>query len=293
MGIIVENKLITLNTRFCTRINGTLLSNVQFPFTGILKDDDDIVSANICVMNAQFPVSFYTINESNNEFQYNGNWITIPYGNYTANTLITKLTSLMNAAIPSSVTSIVLTASTGILTFTFTSSRTLTFSTLFSTGASGNFNYLIMGATIGSFVGTTITLPYPLNLLGVNRLAIRSSKLLISSYNSFDMGLGINLATVPVDQPAFGLINYSNQTDLNKAVLDIKYIDMIDIQIADENNALINFNNTNWTMTLVLEIIRNVPERFVPKFRDLTVEAKVPEKEKQIVQDMKDLELLA
>jgi hypothetical protein len=107
------------------------------------------------------------------------------------------------------------------------------------------------------------------------------------------MGKGINLATIPVDQPAWGLINYSNQTDLNKAVLEVKYIDKIDIQICDENNVLIDFNNTNWTMTLVLEVIKNIPERFIPRFKELTVETKVPQKEKQVVQDMKDLELLA
>lgn len=291
MGIIVENKLITLNTRYCTRNNGTLLSDVLFPFKGILKEEDDIISANICVMNAQLPVSFYTVNASNNQFRYESNWITIPYGNYNANTLIAVLTSLMNAIVPASVTSIVLTPSTGKLTFTFSVSRTITFTSSFSSGSSGNFNYLIMGAESGStLVGSSITLPYPLNLLGVNRIAIRSSKLLISSYNSFDMGLGINLATIPVDQPAFGLINYSNQTDLNKAVLLVKNIDLIDIQIADENNTLINFNNTNWTLTLVLETVRNVPERFIPHFRQLTVEARPPEKDPQVVQDMKDLE---
>jgi hypothetical protein len=75
--------------------------------------------------------------------------------------------------------------------------------------------------------------------------------------------------------------------------LEFKYIDIIDIQICDENNSLVDFNNTNWTMTLVLEIIRKVPERFTSTFRELTVEAKIPEKEKQIVQDMKDLELLS
>jgi len=294
MGIIVENKLITLNTRYATKINGTALSSVEFPFKGILKEEDNIVSANICVMNAQLAVSWYTINSSNNQFRYDSNWITIPNGNYNANSLITVLTSLMNAVIPASVTSIVLSSSTGRLTFTFVASRSLNFPTTFSTGGTGNFNYLIMGATSGStLTGTSITLPYPLNLLGINRLAIRSSRLLIGSYNSFDMGAGINLATIPIDQPPWGLVNYSNQTDLNKAVLNVKYIDIIDIQIADENNVLIDFNNTNWTMTLVLEVIRNIPERFTSTFRDLTIEATVPEKEKPIVQDMKDLELLS
>jgi len=294
MGIIVENKLITLNTRYATLINGTALSSVEFPFKGVLTDDDNIISANICVMNAQLPVSWYIVNDSNNEFRYNGNLVTIPNGNYNGNSFITILKSLMNVAIPASVTDIILSTSTGDLTFTFATSRSLQFPTTLSSSSNSNFSYLIFGAVAGTtYSGTSITLPFPLNLLGINRLAIRSSRLLISSFNAFDMGKGINLATIPVDQPPWGLINYSNQTDLNKAVLEIKYIDMIDIQIADENNVLVDFNNTNWTMTLVLEIIRNVPERFTSTFRDLTVEAKVPEKEKQVVQDMKDLELLA
>jgi len=294
MGIVVENKLITLNTRYATLMNGTALSSVEFPFTGILKEEDDIISANISVMNAQIPVAWYVINDSNNQFRYDGNWLSIPNGNYNGNSFITVLLTLMNGVIPASVSSIVLSSSTGELTFTFATSRTLLFPSTKQASTTPNYSYLIFGAIVGtSYVGASITLPFPLNLLGINRLAIRSSKLLISSFNSFDMGKGINLATIPVDQPAWGLINYSNQTDLNKAVLEVKYIDKIDIQICDENNVLIDFNNTNWTMTLVLEVIKNIPERFIPRFKELTVETKVPQKEKQVVQDMKDLELLA
>jgi hypothetical protein len=294
MPIITENKLITLNTRYATRMNGTFLSDVQFPFKGILTEEDDIISANISIMNCQIGVSWYIINESNNQFLYDGIWITIPFGNYNANSLITMLTSQMNVAIPGSVTSIVLTPSTGKLTFTFAASRTLIFPANLQSSTSPNFSYLIFGALLGtSYVGTITTLPFPLNLLGINRLAIRSSKLLISSFNSFDLGLGLNLATIPVDQPPWGLVNYSNQTDLNKSVLMVKTIDMIDLQICDENNNLINFNNTNWTLTLVLEIIKNIPDRFVPHFRDLTVKAEVPVPKKKIEKDMKELELLA
>jgi hypothetical protein len=295
MGIIVENRLITLNTRYGTRMNGTYLSSLEFPFKGILKEEDGIVSANVSVMNAQLPVSWYIVNQSNNQFRYDGTWLSIPSGNYNGNSFIAVLLSLMNGLIPGSVTSIDLISSTGVLKFTFATSRTLIFpSALQGSGPGTNFVNLIFGAEADvSYTGTVTSLPYPLNLLGINRLAIRSSRLLISSFNSFDMGKGINLATIPVDQPPWGLVNYSNETDLNKAVLEVKYVDLIDIQIADENNQLIDFNNTNWTLTLVLEIIRNIPDRFVPSFRELTVEAKPPEKEKQIAQDMKELEALA
>lgn len=295
MGLIVENRLITLNTRYANRINGTYLSSVEFPFKGILKEEDDIVSANISVMNAQIPVSWFTVNASNNQFLYDGIWVTITPGNYQGNNLVTELKSIMNAAIPGSVTSIVLSQATGRLVFTFTASRDLVFPNFIQGGAAGtNFIYLIVGAEPNAiYVGAAFTLPYPLNLLGINRLAIRSSRLLISSYNSFDMGKGINLATIPVDQPSWGLINYTNQTDLNKSALEIKYIDLIDIQIADENNVLIDFQNTNWTCTLVLEIIRNIPDRFLPSFRELTVEAKPAKEENAIERDLNELELLA
>ena len=295
MGLITENRLITLNTRYASRLNGTYLSSVEFPFKGVLKDEDDIVSANISVMNAQIPVSWFTVNASNNQFQYDGNWVTITPGNYQGNNFAAELLTQMNAAIPASVSSIVLNQSTGRLVFTFVASRTLLFPTnILGGGAGTNFVYLIVGAEANeTYTGASITLPYPLNLLGINRLAIRSSRLLISSFNSFDMAKGINLSTIPVDQPSWGLINYTNQTDLNKAVLEVKYIDLIDIQIADENNVLIDFQNTNWTIALVLEVIRNVPDRLVPRFRELMVEAKVEEPEKPINKDLKELELLA
>lgn len=296
MGIIVENRLITLNSRYCNRVNGTFLSSVEFPFRGILTDEDDIVSANICIMNAQIPVSWYTINETNYQFRALNltTWISIPFGNYTANTLLPLLKTLMNTAVPNSVSSVTLDATTGKISFSFTSTLFVIFPNVFQNGKSGNYVYLLFGATANNqYTGDTVSLTYPMNLLGINRLAIRSSKLLISSFNSFDNGLGINLATIPADQPPWGLINYTNQTDLNKAVLMVKTIDMIDIQIADEFNNLINFNNTDWTMTLVLEVIKNIPERFIPHFKELTVEAKVPEKEKPIIQDMKELEMLA
>ena len=86
----VENRLITLNSADGIRRNTTSLSDMLFNFQNVLNDEDDIVSSNICVMNAQFPVSFYTINSTNNIFSMStnvnlSNTFTIPVGNYNAN----------------------------------------------------------------------------------------------------------------------------------------------------------------------------------------------------------------
>ena len=61
-----ENKLISLNSKFATKLNGSMLSNVVFPFSGILKSESNMKHVYISVMSAQFPVSFYVINSTNN-----------------------------------------------------------------------------------------------------------------------------------------------------------------------------------------------------------------------------------
>jgi hypothetical protein len=299
---ILEHKLITLNSRYAKKINGTYNSNVIFNFKGILTDDDDIISSNICIMNAQIPVSFYTINETNNYFQINISDIIIPTGNYNGNSLITALNTAIYAVVGFSSPTIALSPSTGKLTFTSISAFTIeiTFPTNLLTGGT-NYTHRILGFNPSSTtVGLSITAPYPLNLLGVNRLAIRSNKLAINSFNSVNLNLGITLATIPVNVAAFGLIDYSNQSDLNKSVLRVKVIDEIDILIEDEDNNLINFNNIDWTIALVLENIRLIPNKYTDTFETLIKNSQLTqqenkelrEEEKKELKDLEELEIL-
>jgi hypothetical protein len=296
MGVIVENKLITLNSRYAQKVNGTYNSNMVFNFTGILKPEDDIISSNICVMNAQLPVSWYVINETNYYFTIQPTAspslaISLTYGNYNANTLITEILTRFNAYASGTTLSIVISQITGKFTFTFSTNTTMNFPTTNPIGP--NFSGRIIGFNPATnYSGTSISAPYPCNLLGINRLAIRSNRLTISSYNSVSLNLGITLATIPVDVPSFSLVNYTNQTDLNKAELKIDYIDAIDIIIVDEDNNFVNFNNIDWTMTLVLENIRRIPDKPTDKFNDLTTPIQLT-KEPEIQNDIKELELLA
>ena len=68
-----ENILITLNSTNGTLRNGTRKSFVDFNFTGLLKDEKDILRSYISILNAQIPVSFYTINYYNNVLDYYDN----------------------------------------------------------------------------------------------------------------------------------------------------------------------------------------------------------------------------
>lgn len=366
----LENKLITLNSDYGTRLNGNYLSNMIFNFTGLLKQDASILSSNVCAINAQIPVSFYIINESNNKMYYTLNEITfksitISPANYNANTLFTAIVSGMNANgdggfvftlfQPTGIITITNTYLFRILPFSInhpsTLSRVLGITTGYydykfvlryyvktiqpqnyvdytisliiqsysiislaqtldnlivaqniqaqftyvgsqlkltcqqtgagiamlysSTDISGFFGInsnqtplaiqfytpasALLTDTIDSLVLTQVA-DTPLNLLGVKKISIKSTLLGISSYTSESGGKSISLTTIPADKPPFAMISYENKSDLNKQTLGIDVIDSIDIQIVDERDNLINFNNVGWTITLILESIRRKKE---------------------------------
>jgi hypothetical protein len=61
------------------------------------------------------------------------------------------------------------------------------------------------------------------------------------------------------------MISYENRSNLNKALIRVRKIDSIDIIIEDEDGVKVDFNNTNWTITLVLENIRRMTVSEIPK----------------------------
>ena len=63
--------------------------------------------------------------------------------------------------------------------------------------------------------------------------------------------------TLGVNTPAYGLLTYDNQQAIYSK-LKQKTINQIDIQIKDEFNNYVNFNNTDWSITLALIIYRKL-----------------------------------
>jgi len=243
-----ENILITLNSSNGTLRNGTKKSLIDFNFIGLLKDEKDILRPYVSVLNAQIPVSFYTINSTNNRLTYirvsNATYynLDIANGNYNGNSLITALTSGFTAN-GHNITP-TLSTITGILKFT--SNAGLTFTFLSSSSIAG-----ILGLT-SDITGTTITMQAPLNLLGVKKLSMKSNSLAISAFTSRTGNKTDTICTIPVIEPPFNMISYVNMNELNKNILRGQTIDSIDIRFTDENNNDIDFNNIDWDITLCL-----------------------------------------
>lgn len=246
-----DTRMINLYSQSATTLNnGSLKSDVLFNFKNILTEEANIIYTTIGVVTAQIPVSYYTINEYNQELVTDLGTITITSGNYNASSLITELTAQFTAL--SAVMVITINKITGKLTFTRTGTTTFSFS--------GSTAFDVLGfdtATNYTSVANVINAPFPLNLLGIQQLRINSSA--FASYNSNSTTLGESnlVGVVQSTAPPFGMILYNNQNSYS--ILKNKRISQIDIQILDENGNLVDFNNIDWTLTFQMTIFRRVP----------------------------------
>ena len=257
METYTETRIISLNSLYANnKKNTTFLSDLDFYFKNVLKDETNIVRSTIQLVNAQIPVSYYTINYTNDIFKFawntTGNIINIPItrGNYNSSSLITELQNkLLTAGYTFTIS---ISRITGIMTFSSTNLYYIWDNPL---GIILGFN-----TTLGSvFNGTNwlLTAPFPLNLLGIKKLKIFSNALATHSFDSFGSGNNSLINTITVNSAPFGLIIYETPTE--PVILKSKTINTIDIQIYDEDNNFINFNNINFTLTFQLNIIRTQP----------------------------------
>lgn len=256
MPIYSENKIISLNSALGAPQNGTLMSNIVFNTGMILEEDDTIIDSHISVINAQIPVSFYTVTTLNNAIScsFHGSAFStylLPVGNYNSNSLILALQTLLGNSL-----TITFSALTGRLTFV--SSTVMNYDFDFNINNSANQALGFIKTSFSSTLYGTLVSPFPINLLGVKRLSIKSYNLGVSSYGS--IGSDPTLCVIPSDQPPFSMLSYQNQNNVDQQKIKVKMINSIDIFIYDENNNLIDFNNQNWTLTLCLENVRFKPD---------------------------------
>ena len=229
------------------------LSNMAFSFQGLLKEEDDILYSYVDIVSAQIPVSWYNINYTNNVLSYSmgggaAQTLTLTKGNYFATTLIAELKAQFLAA--GFTVAITYDRAGGKLTFSTSQSFTLI--------ATGSTIFGVLGfapTTTYSSASNYLTAPYPVSFLSVKKLRFASNALATQSVGSFTGGSSSLFGTIPVNAGPFGLVLYDNVSG-RKSFLRNKRVDEIDIQVYDENNRFINFNNTDWSITIAITTTR-------------------------------------
>ena len=237
-----------------------------------MKDDDDIFYSHVSIVNAQIPVSFYLINYTVNKLKYTINngaiqTMILERGNYNLTQLIDVIVKGFFSA--GYVFSITFNKVTGKLLFIGPASTTFTF---LSQSFGTTINEIIGFDSVSSYssTGNVLLAEHMCSLIGIKKLKISSNALRTSGLTSSGLGGGYLLSIIPVNAPPYGLILYENNSSSEGGLLLNRVIGNIDISITDENNRYVNFNNTEYSITLAITTTRILKERINSNFKDTT-----------------------
>jgi len=244
-----ENFLVVLDSRNATDYyNGDYHSSLHFDFNEPIKIPKYAIRMTCSVLHFQAPNSLYNINENNNTLYITINAIKTTYtltkGNYNCNTFLTYLLSIL----PSGFT----------MTFNnITNKYTLTYSSPFTiSGTCGE----IMGFDSFAFSsGNTLIMPYTCNFNGKQSFNIHLTNVITKNFDSYTKSPSNIIQSIPID-PTSASINYVKNADFN-FVINQEMIDDMTIELKDDQNNYINFNNCHWNLTLYFSVIKDI-ERF-------------------------------
>jgi hypothetical protein len=239
---ISDCRQIHLTPLGATKNNKSFNSDLSFSIPNLIKKQNYILYNTIRIVHCEIPFSFYIINEYNNLLALSTGDILIPYGNYNANSFITAISLLL----PTNMT---------ITLNNLNGKFTLTYNTSFSILTTSNI-YKIFGfvkAKVYSSVNNIINAPFPCNFLGTNNVYIKCPNLILENFNSATKDYA-TLLNIPVNVEPFGIIQFLNQTGAKNLVKNLQ-MDNLDIQITDDDNNLIDFNNLEWNITIEVDSI--------------------------------------
>jgi hypothetical protein len=205
------------------------------------------VDAYIQLNSFKFINSFYNINSTNNNFYFSLNGgvediniiyeINIPIGNYSITSLVTYLNTELTSFIV-----VVFNNATFKLSFT---SDTYTF--IIRDGV--NSCLKLIGFTDTTIETNDLNSTNLINLSGTQVLYVSLGNIHISS-NSSVSSKHINvLESVNVDVLPGSSKSYYNSSSLKYKIAE-SYVSRIDVNIFDENGLLVDFNNTDWFMSI-------------------------------------------
>ena len=254
--IIIESKLIVLNSADATKLNGGMNSNVIFEFNDVMLKSNDIVYTTLAVLDAEIPASYYNVNSINNTTSITRNSvnynIVVSPGNYNVLQFITEFKIRYNIA----------TSGTIAMSFDTITGKLSIQDTAFDLIINDNLStsYILLGAVKGTSPTFSKTAT-PMNsfdslanFLGITRIKLLSDTLVSRNIDSNNMTTTTVIDTLGASAGDFGLTVYNSLG--RETLLLAKRIQEIDIQIKDQFNNFIDFNFTNWNISLILNIHR-------------------------------------
>lgn len=220
------------------KINTTFNSKLKYKLTNAYHKNEKIVYSTIRCIHGEIPYSFYIVNGYNNVLALNTGNITIPQGNYNANTFMAYLLTVLPVSYS-------MTFNT--LTGKYTLSRLNSFTILSTTtcwkllGIAKNTSY--------ASVGNSVTMPFMANFLGTKNLYIKIEELILDNLNPTTQDRS-TILNIPCIAPPYGIIFYDNKTTSSSIIKNIVIPEELTLEICDDDNNLVDFQNTEFSLTL-------------------------------------------
>lgn len=200
------------------------------------------------VESASIPLSYYTVNNTNNSYSFDGVSGQLPNGNYNANNVVSELNKAAPFAISfNSFTSKFELTGTPLQTYTIDSIETSIYPLL----------GLLPDTT---FIGSHIA-PNVCNLVYTSGIYISLNNV---ENNNIDTGnehqSSTSLLRIPINQPTNTYLQYFNNVGF-KNVLSTSVLSQIDISLLDDNREVLELSsNVNFSITLRIDFERTITE---------------------------------
>lgn len=224
--------------------NNSMKSHVSFFIQDLSNAINDVIDAKISIANAQIPVSYYNINNTNNIINISINNVitsyTFPIGNYNVYNFITAWNLLINNN-----WTITFNEINNKFTFSYIQSFTFLDSSIFS----------VIGFNNGSSYTSTnniIISTYPCNFSYISNIYIESNLLKNLNYDSYYSGTSDIIACIPMNEPPNSIVFYTNITNF-KNTCRVQGLQEITLLFLDTNRNFIDFNNQDWSLTLQID----------------------------------------
>ena len=203
----------------------------------------------------EIPHTFYNVSKYvfNDQIFLDGSFVNlIPEGNYSVYDMIDYLTGI--STFPYSCTYDEITSK---ITLTNTDSTLHVIN--FTDGFSKLLGFKFETRTINA--GSSLTSFNTVNFQSIHSLfvhsSLSSSNVISTINNSYENIIG----KIPVNRTAYQILSYDPSYSKFDILLDNKNISTFDISVKDQNNRLVQFNGTNFEISLLLEIYR---QRVIP-----------------------------
>lgn len=246
---MIKTKTRLFNISSSNASNGSFKSSVNVQLPDLTFHDLNIQNVYLSVNHCEVPNSFYVVNYTNNQIVIDGITYVINVGNYNVNSFTTALQSVLPSGY--------------ILTYSsITNKFTLSYTSNFTINASSQNSTInkVVGLDIYDITSSlnTLTFPHLINFLPMQRINFRSNFFKLNNYNTSDGSSDVFLC-LQNNSGQLSMINYVNQSG-DEYIIQDRNITSFTINVTDDYNNLINFNNIDWTLSfkIIVEFMDNM-----------------------------------